>query len=85
MTNELLQHTKVIILYSAINGPSSDDPDFKIKVNLLGNILKPYLKVCSFSFGTDIYVYNKNKRLQKSKQKHVEMTQKSVGKVKMYK
>ena len=69
MTNELLQHTKVIILYNAINGPSSDDPN-----------LKPYLKVCSFSFAIDIYVYNKNKRLQKSKQKHFEVTQKKCWK-----
>ena len=63
MTEELLQDTKIISLYKAIIGTSDrNDLDNEVKVNLLDNILKLYLRVRSFSFAKDITsTRNKNR------------------------
>ena len=55
VTEELLQDTKIISLYKAIIGTSdTNDLDNEVKVDLLENILKLYLRVRSFSFAKDI-------------------------------
>ena len=63
MTEELLQDTKIISLYIAIIC-SSDTNDFdnEVKVNLLQNILKFYLRVRSFSFAKDITSHKKQEQ-----------------------
>ena len=63
MTEELLQDTKIISLYKAIIGASeTNDLDNEVKVNLLENILKLYLCVCSFSFAKDILSHKKQEQ-----------------------
>ena len=63
MTEELLQDTKIISLYKAIIGTSdTNDRDNEVKVNLLENILKLYLRVRSFSFAKDITSHKKQKK-----------------------
>ena len=55
MTEEHLQDTKIISLYKAIIGASdTNDLDYEVKVNLLENILKLYLRVRSFFLAKDI-------------------------------
>ena len=63
MTEELLQDTKIISLYKAIIGTSdTNDLDNEVKVNLLENILKLYLRVRSFSFAKDITSHKKQEQ-----------------------
>ena len=63
MTEELLQDTKIISLYKAIIGTSDTNGlDNEVKVNLLENILKLYLRVRSFSFVKDITSHKKQKQ-----------------------
>ena len=63
MTEELLQDTKIISLYKAIIGASdTNDLDNEVKVNLLENILKLYLRVRSFSFAKDITSHKKQEQ-----------------------
>ena len=54
MTEEFLQDTKIVSLYKAIIGGSDTNDLDEVKVNLLENILKLYLRVRSFSFAKDI-------------------------------
>ena len=63
MTEELLQDTKIINLYKAIIGASdTNNVDNEVKVNLLENILKLYLRVRSFSFAKDITSHKKQEQ-----------------------
>ena len=60
MTEELLQDTIIIRLYKVIIGVSdTNDLDYEVKVNLLGNIFKLYLCVCFYSFAKDITSHKK--------------------------
>ena len=60
MTEDLLQDTKIISLYKTIIGASNTtDLDYEVKANLLENLLKLYLRGCSFSFVKDIASHKK--------------------------
>ena len=60
MTEDLLQDTKIISLYKTIIGASNTtDLDYEVKANLLENLLKVYLRGCSFSFVKDITSHKK--------------------------
>ena len=63
MTKELLQDTKIICIYKAVIGASdTNDLDNEVKVNLLENILKLYLRIRSFSFAKDITYHKKQEQ-----------------------
>ena len=60
ITEELLQDTKMIGLYKAITGASdTNDLDNEVKVNVLENILKLYLRARSFFFAKEIITSHK--------------------------